>query len=208
MNNKIYLRHNIIQDGDKTKNFHYLDIGRTLAGGNSYRLWISMYVQRDQQGEYISFPLKDAIITQGTRPSTLVVKHKRGYNIFNIILNDGYSYRLDSSDCNWKYYEKTNEGILVVSTSDEINVYFEEKDDNSHRGILTSNIYGLNETRAISATESEIGHHNRIVTMDETISDTLREIATGNVLEKPVERVENGNVLNEPVEGIANGNAL
>ena len=182
MNNKTYLQHNVTEKDGEVKNFYYKDIGLTLRGSNSYRMWISMYVQKDQEGEYISFPIKDAIITQGTKPSTLVMKHKRGYNIFNIILNDGYNYRLDSSDCNWKYYNKSNEGLLIVSTSDEVSVYFEEKDNKDNKGVIKSNVYGFNEIEAINVVESELERDKGTVPIEEVISETLREVAQGSNL--------------------------
>jgi len=181
MKSKTYLQHNVIEKNGEVKNFFYMDIGLTLRGSNSYRLWISMYVQRDQQGEYISFPLKDAIITQGTKPSTLVMKHKRGYNIFNIILKDGYNYRLDSSDCNWKYYDKDNEGLLIVSTANEVSVYFEEKGNKGHKGTIKSNIYGFNEIEAINEAEGEIEPDKENVPIEEVINETLKEVANGKI---------------------------
>lgn len=182
MANKIYLKKNVIEGG---REFFYTDIGLTLGGHNSYRLWISMYVLKDEIGEYISFPIKDAIIEQGKQPSTLKLKHKRGYNVYDIKLNDGSNYRLDSEHTSWKYYDQLNEGLLVVAPTAEVNVYYEDKEFIENRGNIKSNIYGFNTVTGIKEQDMDVvtlipvieeEDDGSSIPINKVISETLQEI--------------------------------
>ena len=181
MSNKIYLKSNSVVTEGNERQYFYTDIGMTSGGHNSYRLWISTYVLKDEIGEYIHFPIRDTIIVQGREPRTLVLKHKLGYNVYDIRINDDSDYRLSSVNTSWKYYDGNNEGLLVVAPTAEVKVYYEDKDFSSNRGNIISNIYGFNEIEAITTK----GDEKEAINIATVIKEVLIEaIQGGNYNEK------------------------
>ena len=174
MNNKVYLKY---KPEDTEHRHPYTDIGVTLKGFNSYRLWINMYVLKDEGGEYISFPIKDAVIEQGQKRSTLKLCTRRGYNVYNLMIEDGSSYRLDTEHTSWKYYDQMNEGLLVVASTAEVNIYFEDKDNQSNRGNIKTNLYGFNELELITKKGGE--DNNELKPIQVVIKEALIEILEG-----------------------------
>ena len=155
--NKIYLQQNLVQLEDgTTKAYYYFDIGqhKDNPAKHTYRVWVNLYVSRDNKGFYINFPMHSAVIEKGKHYRTLIMKHRKESNVFNhIIQEEGINYKLDTDSEYFKYYVGTNEGLLVVSKSTSIDIYFEDKSDIEKRGIVTMNTYGFEEKLSLAEYE-------------------------------------------------------